>query len=189
MRKLILVVHISLDGFVAGINGELTGFDSGSENLEFVCQLTEDADTALFGRISYELLNRYWPTAHTNPNATKGEIDYSNWYNNARKIVVSRTLKTTNDPKTTLISNDMVTGISAIKKEPGRNILIFGSPSVSQQLIAAGLVDSYWVFINPVIFGNGIPLFRTLPEMIKLSLLSSKHFPNGEMALNFIANE
>jgi len=85
MRELILVVHTSLDGFVAGPKGELDGFNAAEENLPFVCQLTEGADTALFGRISYELLNSHWPTAKNRPNATKGVIDYSNWYNEAKK--------------------------------------------------------------------------------------------------------
>ncbi len=67
MRKLTLVVHISLDGFVAGTKGELDGFEPGEENLAFVCQLTETADAALFGRVSYDLLERYWTTAKTNP--------------------------------------------------------------------------------------------------------------------------
>ena len=62
MRKLVLVVHVSLDGFVAGPKGELDGFDAGEENLEFVCGLTKDADAALFGRLSYEMINGHWPT-------------------------------------------------------------------------------------------------------------------------------
>jgi dihydrofolate reductase len=77
MRKLILVVHISLDGFVAGSKGELDGFDPGEENLKFVCKITKDADTAMFGRISYELLDSYWPTEKYRPKATKGEILFS----------------------------------------------------------------------------------------------------------------
>jgi dihydrofolate reductase len=73
MRKLVLVVHISLDGFVAGAKGELDGFPSGEENLQFVCKLTENADAALLGRISYKLLNGYWPTAKDLPNLTAFE--------------------------------------------------------------------------------------------------------------------
>lgn len=63
MRKLILIAHTSLDGFVAGPNGELDGFEAGEENLEFVCKITEQAGTAVFGRVSYQLLDSYWPTA------------------------------------------------------------------------------------------------------------------------------
>jgi len=63
MRKLVLLAHTSLDGFVAGAQGELDDFDASEENLQFVCSLTEKADSALFGRTSYELLNNYWPSA------------------------------------------------------------------------------------------------------------------------------
>ncbi|MEO7801823.1 MAG: dihydrofolate reductase, partial [Ginsengibacter sp.] len=91
MRKLIIVAHISLDGFVAFRDGSLSGFEAGKENLDFVCHLTRNADAALFGRISYQLLNSYWPTAKDLPNASEGEIEYSNWYNTATKIVLSKT--------------------------------------------------------------------------------------------------
>jgi dihydrofolate reductase len=129
-RKIILVAHISLDGFVAAPNGELDWFDKGEENLEFVCKLTEGADTALFGRISYELLNSYWPTARDHPNATKGEIAYSNWYNNAKKIVISKTMTEGGLNNTTFISGNISNEITKIKEQKGKNILIFGSPSV-----------------------------------------------------------
>src|SRR5215831_2015105 len=96
MRKLVLLAHTSLDGFVASPQGELDDFDPGEENLQFVCDLTEQADSALFGRVSYELLNKYWPTAKDLPNASKGAVAYSNWYNAAKKIVISKTMKDQN---------------------------------------------------------------------------------------------
>jgi dihydrofolate reductase len=186
MRKIILIAHTSLDGFVAGQKGELDGFEAGEENLDFVCQLTEEADAALFGRISYELLNNYWPAAKDRPNATKGEINYSNWYNSAKKIVISKTLPNENLPDTIVVGNDIPNEISKIRKQAGKNILIFGSPMVSQSLIRSHLIDGYWIFINPVIFGVGIPLFADIKEKIKLKLLSTKQFSNGEFALNYV---
>jgi dihydrofolate reductase len=188
MRKLILVVHISLDGFVAGTKGELDAFDASEENLEFVCKLTEEADTALFGRISYQLLDSYWPTAGNSPNATKGEIAYSNWYNNAKKIVFSKTMTEDNLSNTTIISENISNEIIKIREQPGKNILIFGSPSASQSLMQLDLVDSYWIFVNPIIFGAGIPLFAGRTNKIKLKLLTAKQFSNGEIALNYIVN-
>src|ERR1700712_2979641 len=107
MRKLILVVHTSLDGFVAGPNGELNGFEAGQENLAFVCKLTEEADAALFGRVSYQLLDSYWPTAKNLLNATKKEIAYSNWYNNAHKIVISKTMQGQSKENTTIIRDNV----------------------------------------------------------------------------------
>jgi len=188
MRKLILVVHISLDGFVAGPKGELDGFDAGEENLEFVCKLTEEADTALFGRISYKLLDSYWPTARDNPNATNGEIAYSTWYNNAKKIVISKTITAQNLINTTIISKNISNEIIKIKEQTGKNILIFGSPTISQSLMQPDLIDSYWIFVNPIIFGQGIPLFAGLTNKLKLKLLTTKQFSNGEIALHYIVD-
>ena len=186
MRKLILVVHISLDGFVAGHKGELDGFDASEENLEFVCKLTEEADTALFGRISYKLLDDYWPTAKDRPNATKGEIAYSNWYNHAKKIVISRTMTQESLNNTIIISENISNEVIKIKEQAGKNILIFGSPAISQSLMQLDLIDSYWIFVNPIIFGLGIPLFAGLTNKSKLKLQATKQFSNGEIALNYI---
>jgi len=185
MRKLILVVHISLDGFVAGLKGELDGFEAGEENLQFVCSLTEKADTALFGRISYQLLNSYWPTAKDRLGATKAEIAYSNWYNNAHKVVLSKTIMQTGIHNTTIISGDISAEITKLKAQPGKDILIFGSPGVAQLLMQLDLVDGYWIFINPVIFGQGIPLFKGPTPKTNLTHLSTQQFSNGEIALYY----
>lgn len=185
MRKLILVAHTSLDGFVAGKNGELDGFDAGEENLEFVCKLTEEADAALFGRISWQLLDSYWPTARNREGASRGDIAYSNWYNSAHKIVLSRTMANTTISNTTIISDDLFTEIDKIKRKPGKDILMFGSPGAFQSLLPLGLIDEYWIFVNPVIFGEGIPLFTENKAGIKLRLKRTEQFPNGEIAMNY----
>lgn len=188
MRKLILVAHVSLDGFVAGLKGELDGFDAGEENLLFVCTLTEEADTALCGRISFDLLETYWPGAKDRPNASKGATLFSNWYNHAEKIIVSKSMTQERLKNTTIISGNISNEILKIKEQKGKNILIFGSPSVSQALIKLDLIDIYWIFVNPVIFGQGIPLFAGLENKSKLKFLSSTQFANGEIALNYIVD-
>jgi len=185
MRKLVLVVHISLDGYVAGPRGELDGFEPAEENLEFVCKLTEDADAALFGRNSYQLLQKYWPTAREHPGATKGEIIYSNWYNEAKKIIISKTMAGKHLPNTTIISDNMASEIMKIKNQPGKNILIFGSPATTQSLMQSKLIDSFWIFINPSLFGKGIPLFPITTSLAKLKLISTTSFNNGEIAFNY----
>ena len=186
MRKLVLVVHTSLDGFVAGSKGELDGFEAGEENLAFVCKLTEEADTALFGRVSYELLNAYWPAAKDKANASAAEIAYSNWYNSATKIVFSGTMTDEQINNTIVIKENIAKEINKIKEIAGKDILIFGSPSVAQTLMHLNLIDSYWIFINPVIFGKGIALFTELPNKIKLKLIAIKQFLNGEIAMNYV---
>ncbi len=181
-----LIVHISLDGFVANAEGGLDGFDAGDENLQFVCSLTEGVDATLMGRTSFKLLNDFWPTAATRMNATTAEIDYSNWYNAVQKIVVSKTLPDENLHNTVIIRDNIVEEVRKLKQQPGKNILIFGSPSVAQVLMKADLIDSYWVFINPVVFGKGIKLFDESSKMMKFTLVSTKAFENGEFGLHYI---
>ena len=135
MRELTLIVQTSLDGFVAGPNGKFDNFIGGEENLEFVCSLTDDADAALFGRISYQLLNSHWPTNAGKPGATKNEIKYSNWYNAVPKFVLSKTLQPNQSDKTIIISDNIETEINLIKQQPGKTILIFGSPTALRDFI------------------------------------------------------
>jgi dihydrofolate reductase len=186
MRKLLVLVHISLDGFVAGPNGEFDGFPKGDENLGFICELTRTADAAFFGRVSYELLNSYWPNAKDLPGATQFEKEYSNWYNSAQKIVVSRTLQTDGVENSVVIANELAKHVTLIKQQPGKDILIFGSPSVTRVLIQEGLIDEYWVFVNPVLFGKGIPLFTEADGIRRLKLLGTKLFGNGELGLHYM---
>jgi dihydrofolate reductase len=186
MRKLILVAHTSLDGFVAGTKGELDGFDASDENLAFVCKLTEEADAALFGRISYELLNDFWPTAKDRSNATKAQIEFSNWYNNSKKIIFSKTMSEDGLINTTIINKNISNEIDKIKEQTGKDILIFGSPASSQTLMQLDLIDSYWIFVNPVIFGEGIALFASQANKSTLKLLDTKQFLNGELALHYV---
>lgn len=180
MRELTLIVQTSLDGFVAGPNGEFDNFLGGEENLEFVCSLTDDADAALFGRVSYQLLDGGWPTAADKPGATRNEIKYSNWYNAASKFVLSKTLTIKNSGNTHVISNNIDAEINYIKQQPGKNILIFGSPTAAGLLFELNLVDSFWIIVHPVIFGEGIP-FRAGKNIIRLVLTASKQLSNGTL--------
>ena len=188
MRNLVVIVHVSLDGFVAGPNGELDEFEVGDENLAFVCTLTENADAALFGRVSYKLLDDYWPLAKDRPNATKSEILFSNWYNNAQKVVISKTMIEAYLTNTIVIREDLSTEINKLKEQAGKDILIFGSLTVTQLLMQLDLIDSYWIFVNPIVFGQGIPLFNGLAKKINLNLVAIQSLPNGEIALNYSVN-
>jgi dihydrofolate reductase len=184
MRKLILLAQISTDGFVAGRNGEFDNFIDG-ESLEFVCSLTEDADAALFGRKSYELLESYWPTAADKPNASEFEIKYSEWYNKVPKYVLSRTIQFAGSANTRTFNENIVSEIHTLKSEPGKNILIFGSPSAVHTLLQLNLIDGIWLIIHPVLFGTGISLFKDRDKVTKLQLSATKNFPNGLVAVNY----
>lgn len=184
MRKLILIVHTSLDGFVAGEKGEFSNFNPSPENLDFVCSLTDEADAALVGRVSYQMLESYWPTAQDNKNATESEIKYSKWYKDAEKIVLSKSLSQKKG-KTTVLSDNIGDSIQGIKSQAGKNILMFGSPTVFETLNRLNSIDEYWVIQYPVFFGKGIPFFTRVQNLNRLKLLNIKQFSNGEIAIHY----
>ena len=189
MRALVLIVQTSLDGFVAGPNGEFDNFIGGEENLEFVCSITDDADAALFGRVSYQLLDSDWPTAASKPDATKNVIKYSKWYNSVSKFVLSKSLKNKNSANTYIISENPESEINYIKQQPGKNILIFGSPTAVHSLFELNLIDSLWIIVHPVIFGKGIPFFRSMENIIKLDLVASKQLSNGTLCHKYLVGK
>src|SRR5690242_8430146 len=104
MRKLVLFMHVSLDGFVTGPNGEMDWIKVDDEIFDFAGQRTNESDLALYGRVTWQMMDAYWPTAADQPNASKHDIEHSAWYNQVEKIVVSRTMKGKQLPKTKIIS-------------------------------------------------------------------------------------
>lgn len=187
MRNVVLIAHISLDGFVANEQGGFENFNPSAENLEFVCSLTDTSDMLMAGRVSYQMLESYWPTAWSKPNATPSEIKYSNWYNAAEKIIPSQTLSGEKLHDVTIISENVLQHIKEIKMHGDKNILLFGSPTLFQTLNKSGLVDEYWLILYPVLFGKGIPLFVPSDLKKQMSLVQTKQLTNGEIAMNYKA--
>lgn len=188
MRKIISFMHISLDGFVAGPNGEMNWIKVDQEIFDHVGKRISASDTALYGRVTYQMMENYWPTAGQKPGASKHDIEHSKWYMNAHKIVLSRSMKDAELTNTTIISNNLPERINEIKHsndEVSKEILLFGSPSATHSMIQLGLIDGYWLFVNPIILGQGIPLFTGIKESIKLKLLSTHQFTSGVMALDY----
>lgn len=185
MRKLTLFMHVSLDGFVAGPKGEMDWINVDDEIFEYAGNRTNEADTALYGRVTYEMMDSYWPTAADQPNATKHDIEHSRWYNNVEKVVLSKTLQGQQRKNTKIISDNLSGQITALKQQPGKDILIFGSPSASYALMQEGLIDDFWLFINPVVLGQGIPLFKNVKVPLRLTLATSKAFPSGVVCMHY----
>lgn len=185
MRHLIFSMHTSLDGFVAGPNGEMNWIKFDNDLFDFVGTMTDKADTALYGRVTYEMMQGYWPTAADKPNPTKHEIEHSAWYNKVPKVVLSRTMDETGLQYTTIISDQLSDNIRKLKEQEGENILIFGSPRASQSLLNEGLIDEFWLFVNPIILGEGMPLFKDVTGTTPLKLVESKTFGCGVIALHY----
>lgn len=178
-------MHTSLDGFVAGLKGEMDWINVDEELFDFVTTMTDKADTALYGRVTYEMMQSYWPTAGEQPNASKHDKEHSAWYSKVSKIVLSKTISEKGLDNTIVISDQLAANINKIKKQEGRNILIFGSPTASHSLLSLGLIDEFWLFVNPIILGHGIPLFKQVKETTKLKLIETKTFSCGVIALHY----
>ena len=196
MRKIISFMHISLDGFVAGPKGELNWAKVDEEIFDFVGKRVSKSDTALYGRVTYQMMENYWPAAADKPAATRHDIEHSKWYNKVHKVVLSETMKNAELTNTTIISDNLSYNINEIEQSrpaPGGSgsdeILLFGSPTATHSLIQQNLIDGYWLFVNPVILGQGIPLFAGIKDEIKLKLLTTRQFSSGVTELNYIVDK
>jgi dihydrofolate reductase len=186
MRKLIISMHVSLDSYVAGPFGEMDWIKLDEELFDLVGEVTEDADVALYGRKTWEMMDSYWPTAASKPKASKHDIEHSKWYSKVEKLVVSKTMAGKDKEKTKFIGHDVISKLKEIKNIKGKNIIVFGSPSVVHLLTENDLVDEYWLFINPVILGKGIQMFPNLENPTKLKLNSARSFACGVAGLHYV---
>jgi dihydrofolate reductase len=184
MRRLVVSMHTSLDGFVAGPNGEMNWIHVDDEMFDAVGQLTNEADTALYGRVTWQMMDAYWPTAADQPGASKHDIEHAAWYKSADKVVVSHSMQEEKE-KTSFINNDVVEKIKELKHREGKNIQVFGSPSICHLLMQHNLVDEYWLFVNPILLGEGIPMFRDIKTQTGLELINVKKFGKGVVGLHY----
>jgi dihydrofolate reductase len=185
MRKLVICMHTSLDGFVAGPNGEMNWISVSPELFEYAKMQTDRSDTALYGRVTFQMMDDYWPTAGAQPDASKHDIEHSEWYNNVEKVVISKTLAGQDLKNTRVISANVAEEVAKLKQEAGKDIVIFGSPTAAHSLMAENLIDDYWLFVNPVLLGKGIPLFAEIRERVNLQLAETKVLASGVTALHY----
>jgi dihydrofolate reductase len=188
MGKLVSFMHTSLDGFVATLKGEIDWITVDKEIFEYSGTRITHADTGLYGRVTFELMESYWPTAADNPAATKHDIDHSAWYKKVPKVVLSKTMQGENLVNTTIISDNLSASINKMKQGTEKEIVMFGSPGATQSLMSENLVDEIWMFINPILLGEGIPFFKNSKEKTKLKLLESHAFTNGVVCVHYEIN-
>jgi dihydrofolate reductase len=179
MRKLIAAINMTLDGFcdhTAGIADD--------EILQHYNELFRHADTLLFGRIVYQLMENYWPTVVNKPTGNKPTDEFAVLMDNISKIVYSRTLKNVDWKNTTLKKEVVKEEVLELKQRAGKNILV-GSPSVIVTLMQQDLIDEIQLCVNPIILRKGLPLFKNLNDRINLKLLTTKTFACGVVTLYY----
>lgn len=175
MRNVIVSNLVSLDGFFEGPNRELDWFVVEKQFFEYAKDLLRSVDTILFGRITYEGMANYWPTAAAQDN----DPTITHKMNNLSKVVFSRTLSAVSWNNSILAKGNIAEEIRRMKGEPGKDMVIFGSGSIVSTLTRLGLIDEYRIIVNPVILGNGNPLFKDLKDKLSLRLIKTKALNSG----------
>jgi dihydrofolate reductase len=191
MRKIISMLHLSLDGLTAGPNDELDWITYDNELESYAHSMHDITDAVIWGRRTYEGMASYWLTIPGNPDSSKPEREHAAWLDSATKIVISRSLdqiswgKTTN---TVLIKDNVVETLNRIKQQPGKDIWLLGSTALVQYLMPLDVIDEYRFNINPTILGKGKSLFAGIDQTIPLTLIESKTLKSGVIVTRYEPN-
>jgi len=154
MRKVIVSMMVSLDGYFAGPNGEIDWHIVDEEFNEYAIDLLEKVDTILFGRVTYRLFENYWPAAAINPSTSKSDLEIAHKINDANKIVFSKTLEKVEWKNTRLHKEIIPVEIENLKQQPGKDMVIYGSGSIVSAFTQFHLIDEYKIIVNPVVLAT-----------------------------------
>jgi dihydrofolate reductase len=180
MRKLIVFNQVTLDGYFAGVNGDISwAHKNDAEWNAFVAENAKGGGVLLFGRITYELMASHWPT----PTAIKNDPVVAEGMNNLPKVVFSKTLDKVSWNNTKLVKGDMPAEIRKMKKEAGKDMVVLGSGSIVSQLAQEGLIDEYQIVMNPIVLGQGRTMFDGLKKKLTLKRTKTRTFGNGNVLL------
>jgi dihydrofolate reductase len=186
MRKVILAMQVTLDGFIEGPNGELDwAMKEDEETWKDVFELQRSADTLLLGRVMYPGFEKYWLSVPKNPSSTKNEIEYARLADKMQKIVFSRTLQKIEWKTTRIIRDHIAEEIQKMKQQPGKDLVLLGGAGLASTFMNLGLIDEYHLIVNPLVLGGGKPLFKDVKERHKLKLLNAKTFKSGKVVLHY----
>ena len=182
MRKLVVFNNVTLDGYFADVNGDVSWANVGYQDAEWNAFVAHNANAEgllLFRRITYELMAGYWPT----PYAIKNDPIVAERMNNLPKVVFSRTMDKASWNNTKLVRGGMAAEIRKMKEEPGKGMAILGSGSIVSQLAREGLIDEYQIVVHPVVLGKGRTMFDGIKEKLSLKLTKTRTFGNGIVLL------
>ena len=181
MRKLSVFNLITLDGYFAGQDGDISWHMVDEEFQELAEKASNSGNTLVFGRITYELMAGYWPTAE----ATASDPIVARGMNSAEKIVFSRTLTRVDWNNTRVVKDDMLAEIRRLKRESATDLTVLGSGSIVAQLTGERLIDEYQVLLNPVVIGRGRTMFEGVKDRLPLRLTKTRVFGNGNVLLTY----
>jgi dihydrofolate reductase len=173
MRKLIYSMSVSLDGFIAGPQGEIDWSAPDEQLHRFHNQQVREIGAHLLGRRLYETMV-YWETAEENPSASDYELEFARIWKALPKIVFSKTLeKVEGDAR--LVRDGLADEVAKLKEQPGKDLAV-GGAGLASSCMELGLIDEYRLFVSPVVLGGGTPYFPALEERIDLELVETRTF-------------
>lgn len=197
MRRMIAALHVSVDGFIEGPNGELDWvMHEDEQTWREVFETLAHVDTFILGRVMYPAYEQYWLAVLSNPggplpltgkSATKNEVAYARLADKTPHIVLSQTLDSV-EWKTTRIVRD-VEEIRRLKQQPGKDMHVVGGATLVSSLMNAGLIDELQLLVNPIILGGGKALFKDVKERHALKLVRSKALKSGKVSLAYTTAE
>ena len=182
MRRLVASINMTLDGFC-----DHTSAIADDELHQHYTDLLRSGGDLLYGRITYQLMESYWPTVVKNPTGNKRTADFAAIIENIPKTVFSRTLSNVNWKNVKLAKRSLEEEVLELKQSnnhEGKDILV-GSPSLIAALTKLNLFDEYQLCIHPVIAGHGLPLFKNINDSIVLKLVKTKALGGGQIVLYY----
>ena len=182
MRKLIAAINMTLDGFC-----DHTAIIPDEEIHQHYNELLSNAGTLIYGRITYQLMESYWPSVVKNPTGNKPIDEFAVFIDNISKIVFSHTLTNVEWKNAKLAKGDIKAEILELKqsRNGGSKDILVGSPSLIVSLMKLNLIDEYQLCVHPVIVGSGLPLFKYINNRVILKLLKIKTFGSGAVTLYY----
>jgi dihydrofolate reductase len=182
MRRIILMMSVSLDGFMEGPDHQLDWQLVDDElHTHFNDQLGA-MSAFLDGRVTYELMADFWPTADADPSSSAPMAEFARIWRDMPKIVYSRTLQRA-DWNTTIVRDVVVEDIAELKAQPGGDMVI-GGADLAASFLRHDLIDEYWIYVHPVVIGRGKPLFPS-DTRIDLRLVENRTFGSGVVLLRY----
>jgi dihydrofolate reductase len=179
MAKIIASINMTLNGDCDHTHGV-----ADAELHDYYTALLRGAGALLYGRVTYQLMEDFWPTLVQNPSGVASMDDFALAIEQVPKVVLSRTLRQVTWANSTLAKGDIREVVTALRQAPGGDVYV-GSPSLISALTGLDLIDEYHLCIHPVIAGGGMPLFRDIQGRRLLHLLGTKAFASGVVALYY----
>jgi len=183
MRKIILMMSVSVDGFIQGPNRELDWHMVDDELHSHFNEVLSAMGAFLSGRVTYELMAGFWPTADTDPSSTGPVVEFARIWRDMPKIVFSRTLERA-DWNTTVVRDLVAEEIQELKAQPGGDLAL-GGADLAAAFMRHDLIDEYRIYVHPIVIGQGKPLFQPSDARINLRLAETRTFGNGVVLLRY----